>query len=238
MTPNIVSHDEWVAQRKVLLAREKEFTRLRDELARERRRLPWVPVEKEYVFDGPAGKLTLSELFGARSQLVVYHFMFGPGRRDGCPSCSFVSDHIGGSLVHLAARDVSFAAVSRATYGEIAAFKRRMGWEFEWVSSSDNDFNRDYHVSFSKDQLASGEVEYNFAKSSFPYEDAPGLSVFYRDESGAVYHTYSSYARGLEPLVGTYHLLDVTPKGRDEDGLPWPMAWVRHHDAYGRITRD
>jgi predicted dithiol-disulfide oxidoreductase (DUF899 family) len=238
MTPNIGSRDEWLTQRKALLAREKELTRLRDELARERRGLPWVPVEKNYVFDGPAGKLALTDLFGERSQLVVYHFMFGPGWKEGCPNCSFMSDHIGGSLAHLAARDVAFAAVSRAGYTEIAAFKARMGWEFDWVSSAASDFNRDFHVSFSRDEVASGEQVYNFAPAPMLDGEAHGLSVFCKDEGGGVYHTYSSYARGCEPLIGAYQLLDVTPKGRDEQGLPWPMAWVRHHDAYGRLTRD
>jgi predicted dithiol-disulfide oxidoreductase (DUF899 family) len=239
MTPNIVSRDKWLAQRKALLAKEKELTRLRDELARERRELPWVPVEKNYVFDGPAGKLALTDLFGERSQLVVYHFMFGPGWKQGCPSCSFVSDHFGGALAHLAARDVAFAAVSRAGYAELSAFKARMGWEFDWVSSATSDFNRDFHVSFTREEVASGEVVYNFGPISMPGEEAQeaqGLSVFCKDAAGTVYHTYSSYARGCEPLIGVYHLLDMTPKGRDEQGLPWPMAWVRHHDSYGRLT--
>jgi predicted dithiol-disulfide oxidoreductase (DUF899 family) len=164
--------------------------------------------------------------------------MFGPGWKEGCPNCSFMSDHIGGSLAHLAARDVAFAAVSRAGYTEIAAFKARMGWEFDWVSSAASDFNRDFHVSFSRDEVASGEQVYNFAPAPMLDGEAHGLSVFCKDEGGGVYHTYSSYARGCEPLIGAYQLLDVTPKGRDEQGLPWPMAWVRHHDAYGRLTRD
>ena len=238
MTPDVVSRDAWLARRKALLEREKELTALRDQIVAERRALPWVRVEKDYVFDGPSGKLTLPELFGGRSQLVVYHFMFGPGWKEGCPSCSFVSDHFGGSLAHLAARDVAFAVISRATYPQIAAFKSRMGWKFDWVSSNASDFNRDYHVSFDKDQIASGDTYYNFARSQFPFEEAQGLSVFCKDDAGAVYHTYSAYARGCEPLIGAYNLLDATPKGRDEAGLPWPMAWVRHHDSYGRVAAE
>jgi predicted dithiol-disulfide oxidoreductase (DUF899 family) len=233
ITPKIASRDEWLAARRELLAKEKRFTRLRDELAAERRALPWVPVDKSYVFDGPSGKETLSELFAGRSQLVVYHFMLGPGWKEGCPSCSLLSDHLDGSIVHLAARDVTLAVVSRAPYAEIAAFKARMGWRFPWVSAFGSDFNRDYHVSFSKEEVATGEFYYNYGMDGFPSEEAPGISVFAKDASGAVFHTYSSYARGGEPMIGVYHFLDMVPKGRDEAGLPWPMAWVRHHDRYG-----
>lgn len=230
--PKIASRDEWLAARQALLAKEKHLTRLRDELAAERRTLPWVPVEKNYVFDGPSGKQTLSDLFAGRSQLVVYHFMLGPGWKEGCPSCSLLSDHLDGALVHLAARDVTLAVVSRAPYAEIAPFKARMGWRFPWVSSFDSEFNRDYHVSFSKEEVATGEFYYNYGKNGFPSEEAPGISVFAKDASGAVFHTYSSYARGGEPFIGAYQFLDMVPKGRDEAGLPWPMAWVRHHDRY------
>jgi predicted dithiol-disulfide oxidoreductase (DUF899 family) len=229
----IVSPDEWLAARKALLAKEKELTRLRDELSEERRALPWVRVEKSYVFDGPSGKQSLSDLFAGRSQLVVYHFMLGPGWREGCPSCSMLCDHLDGSLVHLASRDVTLAVVSRAPYAEIAPFKQRMGWQFHWVSAYDTDFNRDYHVSFSKQEVTTGAFYYNYGMNGFPSDEAPGISVFAKDASGAIFHTYSSYARGGEPLIGVYHLLDLVPKGRDEEGLPWPMAWVRHHDRYG-----
>jgi predicted dithiol-disulfide oxidoreductase (DUF899 family) len=234
--PKIASRDEWLAARQALLAKEKRLTRASDELAAERRALPWVPVEKAYVFDGPAGKQTLSDLFAGRSQLVVYHFMLGPGWKEGCPSCSLLSDHLDGALVHLAARDVTLTVVSRAPYAEIAPFKERMGWRFPWVSSFESDFNRDYHVSFSKEEVATGEFYYNYGMNGFPSEEAPGLSVFAKDASGALFHTYSSYARGGEPFIGAYHFLDLVPKGRDEAGLPWPMAWVRHHDRYGATS--
>jgi predicted dithiol-disulfide oxidoreductase (DUF899 family) len=228
----VVSQADWLAARKELLKKEKEFTRLRDQLSRQRRELPWEAVEKRYEFDGPKGKQTLSDLFGSKSQLIVYHFMFGPGWKEGCPSCSFLADTFDGAAVHLAQRDVNFVAVSRATLPEIEAFKKRMGWRFNWVSSSGSDFNFDYHVSFSKDDKAKGKVYYNYEMMDFPSEEAPGTSVFYRNRSGEIFHTYSSYARGLDILVGTYNYLDLTPKGRDEDGLPHSMAWVRHHDRY------
>src|SRR6266702_1021678 len=228
----VVSNAEWLETRKEFLAKEKEFTRMRDELSRQRRELPWERVEKNYVFDGPNGKETLADLFGGRSQLIVYHFMFGPGWEEGCPSCSFLSDHLDGALVHLANRDVTLLAVSRATLPEIEAFKRRMGWRFKWVSSNGNDFNRDYHVSFTKDEMAQGTMYYNYAVGPFPSEEGPGASVFYKDESGEIFHTYSAYARGLDILVGTYNYLDLVPKRRDEDGLDFTMAWVRHHDKY------
>jgi predicted dithiol-disulfide oxidoreductase (DUF899 family) len=231
--PQIVPREQWLAARQRLLEKEKELTRQNDQLAEERRALPWVRVEKDYVFDGPSGKQTLSELFDGRSQLVIYHFMLGPGWKEGCPSCSLLSDHLDASLVHLASRDVTLAVVSRAPYAEIAPFKERMGWRFHWVSSHGNDFNRDYHVSFSKEEVATGSFYYNFGLNGFPSEEAPGISVFAKDPSGAIFHTYSSYARGAEPMIGAYHFLDRVPKGRAEEGLPWPMAWVRHHDRYG-----
>jgi len=228
----IVSQDEWLATRKKYLKKEKEFTRLRDQLSAERRDLPWVKVAKSYVFDGPKGKEKLADLFEGRSQLVVYHFMFGPGWEQGCPSCSYLSDHIDGAAVHLNARDVTLLAVSRAPLPQIDAFKKRMGWRFKWVSSNGNDFNSDYHVSFTKDEMAKGKVNYNFDMREFPAEEAPGVSVFYKDKTGAIFHTYSAYARGLDILVGAYNYLDLVPKGRDEAELPWTMAWVRHHDRY------
>jgi len=228
----VVSQTEWVKARKELLRKEKEFSRLRDDLSRQRREMPWEKVEKNYVFDGPQGKQTLVDLFGKRSQLIVYHFMFGPGWKEGCPSCSFLADTFDGAVVHLAHRDVSFTAISRATFPEIEAFKKRMGWRFPWVSSNGNEFNRDYHVSFSKDDQVDGKVYYNYDMMEFPSEEAPGTSVFYKNPAGEIFHTYSSFARGLDPMVGTYQWLDLTPKGRDEDGLAFSMAWVRHHDKY------
>jgi predicted dithiol-disulfide oxidoreductase (DUF899 family) len=230
--PRVVSQAEWLEARKALLAKEKDFSRRRDALSAERRELPWVRVEKEYVFDSPGGKETLADLFAGRSQLIVYHFMFGPEWEQGCPSCSLVADHLDGAAVHLAQRDVTLVVVSRAPLPQIEAFKQRMGWRFKWVSSYGSDFNRDYHVSFTKEELASGKVFYNYGMSDFTSEEAPGTSVFYRDEVGEIFHTYSSYARGLDMLVGAYNYLDLVPKGRDEDGLPYTMAWVRHHDRY------
>jgi predicted dithiol-disulfide oxidoreductase (DUF899 family) len=232
--PKVVSPAEWLTARKAHLAKEKEFTRLRDELSQQRRELPWEKIEKQYVFDGPGGKKTLADLFGKRSQLIVYHFMFGPGWKEGCPSCSYLADHFDGSAIHLAHRDVSFAAISRAPSAEIEAFKKRMGWRFPWVSSFGSDFNYDYHVSFSPEEKAknNGKVQYNYELTEFGSEEGPGASVFYKDKTGDIFHTYSSYARGLDILVGTYNFLDLVPKGRDEEGLAFSMAWVRHHDRY------
>lgn len=230
--PKVVSQAEWLAARKELLTKEKEFTRLRDELSRKRRELPWEKLEKEYVFDGQNGKETLADLFGGRSQLIVYHFMFGSGWEEGCPSCSLLADHFDGSVAHLAARDVRLAAVSRAPLAQIEAFKKRMDWRFKWVSSYGNDFNRDYHVSFTKDEMAKGQMYYNYAMQQFPSEEGPGASVFYKDGAGNVFHTYSSYGRGLDMMIGAYNWLDLAPKGRDEEGLAFTMAWVRHHDKY------
>ena len=228
----VVSSAEWLTARKELLKKEKEFTNLRDELSRQRRELPREKVEKQYVFAGPNGKETLADLFDGRSQLIVYHFMLGPGWKEGCPSCSFLADTMDGAVVHLAHRDTTLVVVSRAPLPEIQAFQKRMGWRFKWASSFENDFNRDYHVSFSKDEMAKGRVAYNFDMTEFPSEEAPGASVFYKNKAGEVFHTYSAYARGLDQLVGTYNFLDLTPKGRDEDALPHTMAWVRHHDRY------
>jgi predicted dithiol-disulfide oxidoreductase (DUF899 family) len=236
MTPKIVSPNEWLDARVKLLVREKELTRLQDALAEERRQLPWVRVDKQYEFEGPDGKVSLSELFAGKSQLAIWHFMLGPGWKEGCPSCSMLSDHLNGVLPHLAARDVEYVAISRAPIAESGDFKARMGWRFHWVSSFDTEFNRDYHVSFTKDELAQGQFNYNYGLGGFPSEEAPGLSVFIRGDDGAIYHTYSTFARGAEPLLGAYALLDMLPKGRDEAGLPWPMAWVRHHDRYGKTT--
>lgn len=229
----VVSRQEWLAARRAHLEKEKEITRLRDALARERRELPWVRLEKEYVFEAPEGSLTLAELFDGRSQLIVQHFMFGPGWTEGCVGCSFQADHVDGTLVHLAHRDVTFVAVSRATLPEIEAFRRRMGWRFRWVSSYGSDFNYDYHVSFTRAQLASGRVLYNYEPRRIQSEELPGVSVFHRPSSGDIFHTYSSHGRGPELLIGTYNYLDLVPKGRDEEALSPPMGWVRHHDSYG-----
>ena len=230
--PNVVSHAEWLDARTAFLAREKEFVRLRDELSRLRRTLPWERVEHPYTFQATKGNVTLADLFDGRSQLIVYHFMFGPGSQAGCTGCSFLADHFDGTLLHLANRDTTLAVVSRAPLAEIQSFKKRMGWNFEWVSSFGSDFNFDYHVSFTPQQRACGKVYYNYDTGKFPNEEAPGASVFAKDASGEVFHTYSSYARGLDILMGTYNLLDMVPKGRNEEGSSRPMSWVRHHDSY------
>lgn len=230
--PKVVSEEEWLAARKKFLVKEKEFTRLRDELSKQRRELPWEAVTKPYVFDGAKGKETLADLFEGRSQLIVYHFMLGPGWAEGCPSCSMLGDHFDGPTVHLANRDVTLAVVSRAPLAEIEAFKKRMGWKFKWVSSFGSDFNFDYRVSFTKEELAAGKLNYNYSVREFPREEAPGASVFYKDSADAVYHTYSAYARGLDMLLGVYNFMDLAPKGRDEEGSAFKMSWVRHHDRY------
>jgi len=227
----VVSSTEWLAARKELLVKEKEFTRLRDELSRQRRQMPWEKVEKQYTFEGASGNVTLADLFDGRSQLIIYHFMFGPGWEQGCPSCSFLADSFDAAALHMAQRDTTLAVVSRATLPEIQVFQKRMGWRFRWVSSFGSDFNYDYHVSFSKEEMANGKPHYNYTTTSFPSEEGPGASVFFR-KGAEIFHTYSAYARGLDILLPTYNFLDLTPKGRDEDGLPWPMAWVRHHDRY------
>ncbi len=228
----VVSREEWVAARVQHLAKEKELTRLRDELSRARRALPWVRIDKEYVFDTSAGSRTLADLFAGRTQLIVYHFMYGPDWTDGCKSCSFWADNFDGVIVHLNHRDVTMIAVSRAPLATLLAYRRRMGWHFEWVSSHGNDFNRDFGVSFTPEEMAKGEMVYNFRVGKFPSEEAHGISVFYRSAEGGVFHTYSCYSRGLDMMNGAYHYLDLVPKGRDEAGLPYPMAWLRHHDKY------
>ena len=226
----IVTNEEWLAARKGFLVKEKEFTRLRDELARQRRELPWVKVDKTYVFDGPNGKESLSDLFAGRSQLIVNHFMFGPDWGEGCPSCSFWADTYNGVVVHLEHRDASFVVISRASLEKLEAYKKRMGWSFKWVSALHTDFNRDYHVSFTNEEQKT--AVYNYEANGFGSSEAPGVSVFARDGAGNIFHTYSCYARGLDTLNGAYQLLDLLPKGRDEQGLPHPMAWVRRHDKY------
>jgi predicted dithiol-disulfide oxidoreductase (DUF899 family) len=228
----VVSREEWLVARKDHLVKEKEFTRLRDQLSQQRRALPWVKVDKEYIFDGPDGKATLAELFAGRSQLIVYHFMFHPSWDEGCKSCSFWADNFNGIIVHLNHRDVTMVAISKAPLAQLEAFKKRMGWSFKWVSSFGTDFNRDYHVSFTPEELAKGEMYYNYRTCRFPREEGPGVSVFYKDEDGNILHTYSCYARGLDMLNGAYHYLDLVPKGRDEASLTYPQAWVRHHDKY------
>ncbi len=228
----LASREQWLGQRRALLAREKELTRMHDQLAQERRALPWVRVEKTYVFDTPAGRRTLAELFQGRRQLLVQHFMLGPGWEAGCPACSYMADHVDGMTAHLAQRDLALVAVSRAPLVEITAFRQRMGWKFPWVSSHGNDFNRDYGVSFSTADRKDGLVDYNYGRLAFPHDEAPGISVFASNDMGEVFHTYSTYGRGLEVMMGAYGLLDLVPRGRDEDGLPFTMAWVRHHDRY------
>ena len=233
----VVSREEWIAARKRHLVNEKRLTRLRDELAAERRALPWVRIEKPYRFEGPDGQETLADLFAGRSQLVVDHFMLGPGWKEGCVGCSFGADHVDGALVHLEHHDVSMVAVSRAPWPEIAQFKRRMGWRFKWVSSFGSDFNYDFHVSFRPEDLAKGKVMYNYALIDAGIEELPGTSVFYRDAAGQVFHSYSSYARGGDLLCGTYNVLDLTPKGRNETGPNHNLTdWVRHHDRYDAGT--
>ena len=229
----VVSSDEWIEARKELLAKEKKLTRLRDDLSRERRDLPWVLVDKDYVFEGPDGRQSLSELFKDHSQLVVYHFMFGPDWEVGCKSCSFWADNFNSIVVHLNQRGVAFAAISRAPIPNLREFAQRMGWSFNWLSSQGNDFNFDYQVSFAPEDLERGEATYNYAEHGGTMTELPGVSVFFKDESGSIYHTYSCYARGLDMLNTAYHYLDLVPKGRDEGSLPSPMAWVRLHDEYG-----
>ena len=229
----VVSREEWLTARRALLLREREESHLRDSVNAERLALPWVRVETQYTFDTPAGKKTLAELFDGRSQLIVYHFMLGPGWDAGCPGCSFLCDHLDGALPHLNHHDVTLTAVSRAPLPEIEAYKKRMGWQFPWASSYGSDFNFDYHVSFDKEDVASGKAIYNYAELA-PSEapeggELPGLSSFYKDESGAIFHTYSGYARGGEELIGTLMILDRAPKGRNEKST---MDFVRRHDEY------
>jgi len=228
----VVPADLWVAERKALLAREKELVHLQDEIARARRELPWERVAKDYVFDAPEGRRSLADLFEGRRQLLVQHFMFGPGWEHGCPSCSYMADHTDGMLVHLEHRDVSFAAVSRAPLAALERFRQRMGWKFRWVSSAGNDFNRDFHVSFAPEDRVEGAVYYNYGLTRFPNTEAPGVSVFCKDDAGEVFHTYSTFGRGVEVMMGTYRLLDLVPEGRGERDVPNKMEWVRHHDRY------
>jgi predicted dithiol-disulfide oxidoreductase (DUF899 family) len=237
MTPHGVAHpvaslDDWIEQRRQLLAREKELTRLGDQVARERRALPWVRIDKPYVFDTPDGPRSLAELFDGRRQLMVQHFMLGPGWEQGCKSCSYMADHLLGAEIHLQHRDVTVLLVSRAPLPEIERFRRRMGWPFKWASAAGNDFNLDFHVSFPAGTRVGGEVFYNWHMTAFPKEEAPGISFFYKDDSGDVFHTYSTFGRGVEVMMGTYHLLDMAPEGRGEERDAYGMEWVRHHDRY------
>jgi len=233
-THEVVSKGEWVEARKRLLAKEKEFTRVRDQLSAERRALPWMRIDKDYTFDGPNGRETLAQLFGDRSQLVVYHFMFAPEWKVGCKSCSFWADNFNGITAHLRQRDVSFAAISRAPLAKLQDFAKRLGWTFKWVSSQGTDFNYDFEVSFRPEALARGDATYNFGKLRNANSDMPGISVFAKDESGAVFRTYSTYGRGLDMMNTAYQYLDLVPNGRDEDGLPYTMAWVKLRDLYDR----
>jgi predicted dithiol-disulfide oxidoreductase (DUF899 family) len=228
----VVSKSQWLRAYGDFLTQEKELTKRSDELSRQRRELPWTRVEKNYVFTGPQGKASLADLFDGRSQLVTYHFMFGPDWVEGCPGCSYVTDHLDGAIEHLKARDVTLVLVSRAPQEKLAAFKQRMGWHIPWFSSGGCEFNQDFGVSFSKEEVASGAKAYNFGTTAPHGEENPGLSFFYKDPSGAILHTYSTFGRGLEAVLGTYAVLDRAPKGRDEADLPSPMAWVRHHDKY------
>jgi predicted dithiol-disulfide oxidoreductase (DUF899 family) len=231
MNREIVSEAEWLVARKDLLAREKEFGRQRDALSAARRKLPMVKIDKEYVFEGPNGKETLADLFEGRSQLIVYHFMLGPDWEEGCKSCSYLADHFDGANWHLPHRDVTFVVISRAPFAEIKPYQKRMGWRFKWLSSHGNDFNFDYHVSATEDEKAKKKMSYNYKLDELLSDEMPGLSVFYKDENGDVFHTYSTYARGLDMLVGAYNFLDLVPKGRDENPES-TMDWVRRHDQY------
>jgi len=228
----VVPHEEWLSARLELLAAEKEFNRQRDALTRRRMAMPWERVEKAYSFDSPGGARSLADLFDGRSQLIVYHFMLGPDWQEGCKSCSFWADNFNGIPIHLNHRDVTFTAVSRAPLAKIDAYRKRMGWSFPWVSSYGSDFNFDYQVSFTPEQIASGQAVYNYATMPHDMSELVGISVFYRNDRGEVFHTYSCYSRGVDMLNGAYHYLDLVPKGRDEAGLKSTMDWVRRHDQY------
>ena len=232
MTHAIVSQDQWLEARRDLLAAEKDLSRRSDQVAHLRRQLPWVRVAQDYVFEGPDGHQKLAELFDGRRQLLVQHFMLAPGWEEGCKSCSYMADHTDGMIPHLAQRDTTFVAISRAPYAEIVRFKRRMGWKFKWLSSNGSSFNYDFRVSFTPDEAAKGSQGYNYGTSPYGQEELPGVSVFFKDDNGDVFHTYSTYGRGVDVMMGTYRMLDLTPKGRDETGEATRMGWVRHHDRY------
>ncbi len=231
MRNQVVSHEDWLKARLELLAAEKDLTRQRDALTRRRMAMPWERVEKPYRFEGQNGAVSLADLFDGRSQLIVYHVMLGPDWEVGCKSCSFWADNFDGVPIHFQHRDVTFTAISRAPLAKIEAYRKRMGWSFPWVSSYGSDFNYDFHVSFTEEQLAAGKVEHNYGLVE-GYEELPGISVFYRNDTGEVFHTYSCYARGIDAVNGAYQFLDLVPKGRDEDGLDFTMAWLRRHDQY------
>jgi predicted dithiol-disulfide oxidoreductase (DUF899 family) len=228
----VVSRDEWIEARTQLLRQEKELTRLRDQLNAQRRDLPWVRVDKEYVFEGPDGKTSLGGLFGDKSQLIIQHFMFGPDWDAGCKSCSFWADNFNGFIVHLGQRDIAFVAVSQAPLNRIEEYRKRMGWSFDWVSSYGTDFNHDYNVSFTPEEIDAGEIFHNYTSRKTSMTELPGISVFARDAKGSVFHTYSCYERGLDMMNAAYHYIDLVPRGRNEAGLPFPQAWVRRHDEY------
>lgn len=228
----IVTHKQWIAARKSFLRKEKAFTRKRDHLSAQRRALPWEKVETIYTFHASRGNVTLHDLFENHPQLIVYHFMFGHDWEEGCPGCSYLADHFDGMLPHLHARNTAFSVISHAPLEKILPFKDRMGWHFPWVSSFGSAFNHDFNVSFSREEMQAGKVYYNYEKQEFPSEEAPGLSVFFKNKDGEIFHTYSTYGRGLDILVGTYNYLDLTPLGRDEAKLERPMQWLRHHDRY------
>lgn len=226
----VVSQENWLTARKELLVKEKEFTRLRDQLSAERRELPWVKVDKDYIFEGVEGEQSLAELFDNKSQLMIYHFMLGPDWEEGCPSCSFLADNFNGIDIHLAHRDITFLAVSRAKYEKIESYKQRMGWSFKWVSSYKSSFNYDFGVSFTAEQKENNEIPYNYRMQPYMHDELQGVSVFIKNDQGEIFHTYSTYARGVDILIGAYNYMDLTPKGRDEgDGI---MRWVRRHDQY------
>jgi predicted dithiol-disulfide oxidoreductase (DUF899 family) len=229
----VVNPREWLTARKKLLAQEKKLTRARDELSRRRRALPWVRIEKDYVLEGPEGPRTLAELFEGRSQLFIYHFMFWPSGRSACPSCSFWADHFDGPAIHLKQRDTTLAVVSHAPWRKLKAFKRRMGWKFPWFSSHGSDFNFDFGVSVTLRELKAGPITYNYRRMKMPphLTELPGASAFYRDKKGAIFHTYSTYSRGIDSINNTYNILDLTAKGRDENP-EWAQEWVRYHDRY------
>lgn len=234
--PTVVSKEEWLKSRKELLTKEKEFTKKRDQLGKLRRNLPWTIVDKKYEFDSIDGKKSLCDLFEGRSQLIIYHFMFDPKWTEGCKSCSFIADHYNPSIVHLNNRDVSMVTVSKAPLAKLQSFKNRMGWQFNWVSSEDSEFNYDFHVSFTEEEQANGIANYNYTEQGFLVNEAPGLSVFYKDETNNIFHTYSCFSRGLDTYIGAYHLLDIVPNGRNETDLTYSMEWVRHNDKYGDKT--
>ena len=230
--PTIVSREKWLEQRLQHLVDEKEFTRARDALSAKRRQLPWVLLEQDYLFEGESGQVRLSELFGGHSQLIIYHFMYGEDWEAGCPSCSFWADNFNTIGAHLGARDAGFAAISIAPIEQLAKYKRRMGWEFTWVSSKGNSFNKDFAVSFSDEERSRGKANYNFNTATFPSSEAPGISIFVRGENTEIYHTYSTFGRGLDMLNGTYHYMDLLPKGRDEEVLDYPQQWIRRRGDY------